>query len=138
MQNLDVRPRLLRIQAPVSRAFSVRGGHTHTLAPGLSVTFEVLFNAQQLPADGGAQQQEHHAAVRIATQAAAAAADEPVQELWLHARPARPVLQLLDGATEGAALQFGVVAVGGAKAVRQLQLRNTGSAPAAFTVSWDK
>lgn len=52
-------------------------------------------------------------------------------ELWVHARPPRPSLRVQGD------LQFGVLAAG-AHASRAVQLQNRGSAPADYTITWDR
>jgi hypothetical protein len=128
---LDTRPRSLRVKAPRTKWFGVRGiSHTERLAPGLSHTFEVVFNGQQLDGAGNPGAAVLHDSLSIACQSVGAQQQEPVMEVWLHARPPAPRLSVSGD------LQFGVVAVG-AQPSRQLQLSNTGSAAAAFNVTWD-
>lgn len=71
-----------------------------------------------------------HDTIKIATESASTVQELPI-ELWLHARPPRPRLGLQGD------LQFGVVPLG-TKAQKQLQLRNTGTAQAEFSITWDK
>jgi hypothetical protein len=89
---------------------------------------QVVFNGKLLDAPPGAQ--EFHDTIRIACESVSAA-QEPPLELWVHARPPRPRLHVQGD------LQFGVLAAG-ARASRTVQLENRGSAPADYTITWDR
>lgn len=90
---------------------------------------QVVFNGGRL--DSITPQSEFHDTIRIACESVSAQLQELPMELWVHARPPRALLRV-----EGD-LQFGVLAVG-ATARRQLQLQNSGSAAADFSITWDK
>lgn len=88
---------------------------------------QVVFKGSQLE---GSANQEYHDTIKIACESVSAV-QEPPLELWVHARPPAPQLYV-----QGS-LQLGVVAVG-SRAKQQVQLVNRGTAPADFTITWDK
>lgn len=74
--------------------------------------------------------QQYSDTVKFACESVSAVQEAPL-ELWVHARPPRPRLCMQGD------LQFGVVAVG-ATAKKTVQLLNSGSAPADYTITYDK
>lgn len=86
---------------------------------------QVVFNTSNSAAG-----QEYHDTIKFACESVSTVQEAPL-ELWLHARPPRPRLCVRGD------LQFGAVAVG-ATAKKTVQLLNSGSAPADYTIAWDK
>jgi hypothetical protein len=88
---------------------------------------QVVFNGKLLDSLTG---QEYHDTVKIAGESVSGV-QEPPLELWMHARPPRPRLQVQGD------LQFGVIPFG-SKVQRTVQLMNSGSAAADYQITWDK
>lgn len=101
----------------------------HGSGDGMHACMQVVFNGNRLDHDGQTVQ-EFHDTIKIAGESATAV-QEPPLELWLHARPPRPQLCVHGD------LQLGMVPAG-TPSQKRVQLINKGSAPADFTVAWDK
>lgn len=89
----------------------------------------MVFNGKAM--DSVTAGQEYHDTIKFACESVSTVQEAPL-ELWVHARPPRPRLSVCEGD-----LQFGVLAAG-ARAKKAVQLLNNGSAPADYTITWDK
>lgn len=89
---------------------------------------QVVFNGKAV--DSLTAGKEFHDTIKFACESVSAVQEAPL-ELWVHARPPRPCLRVHGD------LQFGVLAAG-ARAKKAVQLLNSGSAPADYTITCDK